>query len=310
MADLDYGELRLFPGNYDEYMIAATASRDTLLANNARKKDKIAELQTFVSRFSANASKAKQATSRQKQIDKLILDEVKPSSRINPYIKFEPGRKLHRQALEVIKLTGGYNKDEPLFSGTNFLIDAGERIAIVGASGIGKTALVRTLIQDLPLLGGTVKWAENAKIGYLAQDHGDTFEADVSLSDWMTQWARPEDDEQVIRGILGRMLFSGDTIKKSVTKTSGGEKMRLLLGKLILTKPNVLMLDEPTNHLDMESIESLNNALEAFEGTLFFASHDRELIASVATQIIEIKPGGKVTHYRGNYEDYIKTTSS
>ncbi len=302
MADLDYGELRLYPGNYDEYMTAATQARERLLADNAKKKAQIAELQSFVSRFSANASKARQATSRAKQIEKIKLEEVKPSSRVNPYIRFEQEKKLFRNAVEIENLSKGY--DEPLFSDLNMMVEVGERIAIIGPNGIGKTTLLRTLVGDLEPDSGEVKWSEKASIGYFAQDHAADFAEDMSLMDWMTQWRRDGDDEQVVRGTLGRMLFSQDEIKKSVKVVSGGEQARLLFGKLMLRQPNILVMDEPTNHLDMESIESLNLALENYPGTLFFVSHDREFVSSLATRIIEMKPEGLVD-FQGSYDEYL-----
>ncbi len=305
MADLDYGELRVYPGNYDEYMLASTQARQRLLADNAKKKAQIAELQSFVSRFSANASKAKQATSRAKQIEKIKLDDVKPSSRVNPYIRFEQEKKLYRLALEVEGLSKGYD-DKPLFSGLDLMVEVGERVAVIGPNGIGKTTLLRTLVKDLEQDSGTVKWSENANVGYYAQDHADDFENDMSLFDWMSHWKQEGDDEQVIRGILGRLLFSQDEIKKSVKVISGGEQGRMLFGKLMLQKPNVLIMDEPTNHLDMESIESLNLALEQFPGTLIFVSHDREFVSTLATRIIEMTPTG-VVNFSGSYDDYLRS---
>ena len=304
MADLDYGELRVYPGNYDEYMLASTQARERLLSDNAKKQAQIAELQTFVSRFSANASKAKQATSRAKQIEKIKLEEVKPSSRQNPYIRFEQEKKLYRIALELEDLSNGYD-GTPLFSGLDLLAEVGERIAIIGPNGIGKTTLLRTLMDELPATSGTIKWSENASIGYYAQDHSADFSKDMSLFDWMSQWQQEGDDEQAIRAVLGRMLFSQDEIKKSVTKISGGEQGRMLFGKLMLQKPNVLVMDEPTNHLDMESIESLNLALENYPGTLIFVSHDREFVSSLATRIIELSATG-ISNFSGSYEEYLR----
>lgn len=303
MADLDYGELRLFPGNYDEYMTAATAARERLYADNAKKKKEIAELQSFVSRFSANASKAKQATSRAKQIDKIQLEEVKPSSRVSPYIRFEQTKKLHRQAVTLENLSKGYD-DLTLFQNLDMQIEAGERVAIIGPNGIGKTTLLRCLAGDLAADQGNVKWAEAAELGYFAQDHAHDFEEDLILFDWMAQWTA--DGEQAVRAALGRMLFSNDEVKKSVKVISGGEQGRMLFGKLTLTKPNVLLLDEPTNHLDMESIESLNLALENYPGTLIFVSHDREFVSSLATRILEITPDG-IRDFSGNYDDYLRS---
>jgi ATPase subunit of ABC transporter with duplicated ATPase domains len=305
MADLDYGELRLYPGNYDEYMTAASQVRQRQYADNAKKKVQIAELQTFVSRFSANASKAKQATSRQRQLEKIKLEDIKPSSRVNPFIRFAQDKKLYRLALEVKSLAKGYG-GKPLFRGLDLSVAVGERVAIIGPNGIGKTTLLRCLAGELAPDSGTIKWSENSNIGYFAQDHAADFAADTTLYDWMDQWKQPGDDEQVIRGTLGRLLFSQDEIRKPVNVVSGGEQGRLLFGKLMLQKPNCLLMDEPTNHLDMESIESLNNALEDYPGTLIFVSHDREFVSSLATRIIELTPQG-IVNFRGNYEDYLQS---
>lgn len=302
MADLDYGELRVYPGNYDDYMMASTQAREKLLNENAKKKAQIAELQTFVSRFSANASKAKQATSRAKQIDKIQLEDIKPSSRVSPYIKFTQNKKLHRQAVTLDQVSKGF--DRPLFSDLNMQVEAGERIAIIGPNGAGKTTLLRCLYGDLQSDSGTVKWAEQAEIGYFAQDHAADFAEDSNLFDWMKQWTKG--DEQLVRGALGRMLFSNDEVKKKVKVLSGGEKGRMLFGKLSLINPNVLLMDEPTNHLDMESIEALNLALENYPGTLIFVSHDREFVSSLATRIIDMQPTGLVD-FHGTYEDYLRS---
>ena len=304
MADLDYGEIRLYPGSYDEYMTAATQASERLLADNARKKAQIADLKAFVSRFSANASKSKQATSRARQIDKIKLQEVKPSSRQNPYIRFEQNKKLHRLALELEGLSKGF--DEDLFTDLSLMVEVGERIAVIGPNGIGKSTLLKCLIGDLAPSAGTVKWSENAEIGYYAQDHTAEFEEDKPLFDWMSQWGKESDDEHVIRGTLGRLLFSQDDIKKPVNVISGGEQGRMLFGKLMLQRPNIILMDEPTNHLDMESIESLNMALENYPGTLIFVSHDREFVSSLATRIIELTPAG-IVDFHGSYEDYLRS---
>ncbi|RJL20331.1 ABC-F family ATPase [Pectobacterium polaris] len=305
MADLDYGELRIYPGNYDEYMTAATQARERLLSDNAKKKAQISELQSFVSRFSANASKSKQATSRARQIDKIQLDEVKASSRQNPFIRFDQDKKLFRNALEVEALSKGFDNG-PLFSKLGLMIEVGEKVAILGANGIGKSTLLKTLVGDFEPDSGTVKWSENSKIGYYAQDHEYEFDETLTVFDWMSQWKQEKDDEQAVRSILGRLLFSQDDIKKKVKVLSGGEKGRMLFGKLMMQRPNILVMDEPTNHLDMESIESLNMALEMYEGTLLFVSHDREFVSSLATRILEITPN-KVIDFTGNYEDYLRS---
>ncbi len=303
MADLDFGELRIYPGNYDEYMLASTQARERQLSNNAKKKAQIAELQQFVSRFSANASKAKQATSRAKQIEKIQLDEIKPSSRVNPFIRFEQDKKLHRLALEIENVSKGYS-DGPLFGDLDLMLEVGERVAIIGPNGIGKTTLLKTLVGEFEPDTGAVKWSENANLGYYAQDNADAFEQEMKLFEWMSCWARPGDDDQVIRGILGRLLFSRDELEKSVKVLSGGEQGRMVFGRLMLQRPNILIMDEPTNHLDMESIESLNMALEQFPGTLIFVSHDREFVSSLASRILELTPTG-IVDFKGSYDDYL-----
>jgi ATPase subunit of ABC transporter with duplicated ATPase domains len=302
MADLDYGELRIYPGNYDDYMLASTQAREKLLHENAKKKAQIADLQAFVSRFSANASKAKQATSRARQIDKIKLEDIKPSSRVSPYIRFTQNKKLHRQAVTLEHLSKAF--DKPLFTDLNMQVEAGERIAIIGPNGAGKTTLLRCIYGDLPPDAGRVKWAEQAEIGYFAQDHAADFADDMTLFEWMKQWTTG--DEQLVRGALGRMLFSSDDVKKSVKVISGGEQGRMLFGKLSLINPNVILMDEPTNHLDMESIEALNLALENYPGTLIFVSHDREFVSSLATRIIDMQPSGLVD-FHGSYDDYLRS---
>lgn len=305
MSDLDYGKITTYPGNYDNYMLASLTARTQLAAENARAKEKVAELKAFVARFSANASKSSQAQSRAKLIDKIKIEEIKPSSRQYPFIRFEydEREKLHRVAVEVGNMSKGF--DRPIFSNLNFRVDAGERIAIIGPNGIGKTTLLRCLAGDLDADYGTIKWTDKANRGYFAQDHAHDFDMDISLTDWMSNWRREGDDDQKVRSVLGRLLFSGDEVKKSVKILSGGEKGRMIFGKLILQRPNVLLMDEPTNHLDMESIESLNTALNEYKGTLIFVSHDREFVSSLATRIIELAPHG-VSDYHGTYEEYLR----
>jgi len=303
MADLDYGDLRIYPGNYDDFMTASTMARERLVQDNVKKKAQIAELQSFVKRFSANASKAKQATSRANQISKIKLDDIKNSSRVYPFIRFNQEKKLFNTALEVKDFTKGYDNIS-LFKQFNLLIETGERVAIIGPNGIGKTTLLECLVNSLTPDSGDIKWSDNAKIGYFAQNHSSDFDSNLSLIDWMSQWKNDEDDMQVIRGTLGRLLFSQNDINKPVNVISGGEQRRMLFGKLILQRPNVIIMDEPTNHLDMESIESLNGALDSYPGTLIFVSHDREFVSTLATRIIEIMPD-KVLEYNSNYNSYL-----
>ncbi|CAK8736644.1 putative ABC transporter ATP-binding protein YbiT [Sodalis praecaptivus] len=203
-------------------------------------------------------------------------------------------------------MTQGFEAASPLFRALNMMVEVGEKVAILGANVIGKTTLLRTLMGELAPQSGEIKWSENANIGYYAQDHAAEFAETMTVFDWMSQWKQAGDDEQAVRGILGRLLFGQDDIKKPVGVLSGGEKERMLFGKLMMQKPNILLMDEPTNHLDMESIESLNAALELYQGTLLFVSHDREFVSSLATRIVEILPD-RVVDFSGNYEDYLRS---
>jgi len=301
MADVDYGAIKVYPGNYDDYMEASTLAKQQLEKDNAKARDRIADLEDFVRRFRAHKAKARQATSRRKMIEKLKVEDVKPSSRQYPFIRFlvDPKEKLHRLALEAKGLY--YGK-------LDLTIEAGEKVAIIGPNGVGKTTLLRCLEGSLKPDGkGSVKWAEKARPGYWPQDPEGEFKADETLSDWMGRWRRKDrqQDELIVRATLGQLLFSGDDQKKSLKVISGGEGQRMLIGRLVLQMPNAMLLDEPTNHLDMESIESLNGALDRYTGTLVFVSHDREFVSSLATRIIELKPGGEVVDFKGSYEDYL-----
>ena len=318
MADLDYGKISIYAGNYDDFMEASAAARARVSAANAKAKERIAELQDFVRRFSANKSKAKQATSRMKLIEKLKPEDVKPSSRQYPWIRFDfdEKNKLHRQAVEIKDLTFAYeNTDKNIFDNLTATISAGEKIAIIGENGVGKTTLLKLLMSELSAQNGEIKWAEKAQLGYYAQDHSDEFKSEQNLTEWVSGYARASlqedggngDLETLVRGTLGRLLFSGDEVKKPVNVISGGEQGRMIFGKLMLSRPNVLLMDEPTNHLDMESIEALNSGLEKFKGTLIFVSHDREFVSSLATRVWELKGDGKIIDYLGGYEDYLSS---
>ena len=292
MADVDYGEIRVYPGNYDDYMEASTLAKQQLQKDNAKAKDRIADLEEFVRRFRAHKAKARQATSRMKMIEKLRPEEVKPSSRQYPFIRFlvDPKEKLHRLAVEA----------KGLFYGKlDLTIEAGEKVAIIGPNGAGKTTLLQNLLK--------AKWAEKARVGYWPQDPSTELGFEETLAEWLSRWRRKDlnQDDQIVRATLGQLLFSGDDQKKSLKVISGGEGQRMMIGRLVLGMPNVMLLDEPTNHLDMESIESLNTALDKFPGTLAFVSHDREFVSSLATRVIELKSDKTFVDYRGGYEEYL-----
>ncbi len=303
MADIDYGELRIYPGNYEFFVAQSGLLREQLLSGNAKKAAEIEELQDFVNRFGANASKAKQASSRAKKMDKIKLDEVKSSSRVTPNIRFAAGKKMHRLALELQDVGHGFD-GETLFSGGNLLLEAGAKLAIIGENGVGKTTLLRCLVDDLKNNEGLVKWSENAAVGYCPQDSAHFFDNNLTLMDWMTQWRRPCHNDLAVRGMLGRMLFTNDDANKKAKNCSGGEKNRLLFGMLMMQDVNVLVMDEPTNHMDIEAIDALNDALKAFEGTLIFVSHDREFVSSLATHVIDIK-NKKVVNFQGSLDEYL-----
>ena len=291
MADVDYGEIRVYAGNYDDYMEASTLAKQQLQKDNAKAKDRIADLEEFVRRFRAHKAKARQATSRMKQIEKLKVEDVKPSSRQYPFIRFQidAKEKLHRLAVEAKGLY--YGK-------LDLTIEAGEKVAVIGPNGAGKTTLLQNLLK--------AKWAEKANVGYWPQDPSSELGFDETLAEWMSRWRRKDlqQDDQIVRATLGQLLFSGDDQKKSLKVISGGEGQRMMIGRLVLGMPNVMLLDEPTNHLDMESIESLNTALDKYTGTLVFVSHDREFVSSLATRVIELKDG-KAIDFRGGYEEYL-----
>jgi ATPase subunit of ABC transporter with duplicated ATPase domains len=308
VADLDFQQLKVYPGNYDDFMLASVQARQRVETANAKAKERISDLQEFVRRFSANASKARQATSRKRQLEKIKIEEIRPSSRQNPYIRFEQGKKLYRNAVTVEKLCFTYpGTTEKVLDNVSFNVEAGERIAIIGPNGVGKSTLMRCLAGELRLDSGRILWVENAQPGYMPQDPQAEFEDKLDLFTWMSQFTGKADDDQIVRATLGRLLFSGDETKKSVKVLSGGEKGRMIYGKLILTKPNVLLLDEPTNHMDMETIESLQIGLEHYAGTLLFVSHDREFVGGLATRILELRPGGNMVDFRGTYDEYLKS---
>ena len=305
IADLDYQQLKVYPGNYDDFMLASLQARQRVEAANAKAQERISDLQEFVRRFSANASKARQATSRRRELEKIKLEEIRPSSRQNPYIRFEQRKKLYHSAVSVERLSFRYpGADRDVLQSVSFNVRAGERVAIIGANGVGKTTLARCLVGELAPTAGEITWVENAEPGYMPQDPQADFAEKVDLFTWMSEWTGKSDDDLIVRATLGRLLFSGDEVKKSVKVLSGGEKGRMIYGKLMLTRPNVLVMDEPTNHMDMETIESLQTALELYPGTLIFVSHDREFVSGLATRIIELQPDGTIEDFTGTFDEY------
>ncbi|ABZ95067.1 ABC-F family ATPase [Leptospira biflexa] len=311
IADLDYNTIRVFPGNYDDFMIAAEQSREQLMSDSKRAKEKIADLQEFVSRFSANASKSKQATSRQKMIEKIKADmvDVKPSSRVAPYIRFKAKRVLGKDVFEAINVSKSYD-GKPVIKDFSISITKGEKVGIVGTNGVGKTTLLKMLLKKLEPDSGQVKWGDSVETSFFPQDHREAMEPDAdTLVEWLLRNSPQGTEVQEIRAILGRMLFSGDMANKSTTVLSGGEKSRMIIGKMILACDNVIALDEPTNHLDLETIEALNYALSLFDGTVILVSHDREFISSLCTRIIEVTPEG-INDFKGNYEEFLEREGS
>ncbi|PKH02932.1 ABC-F family ATPase [Psychromonas sp. MB-3u-54] len=303
MADIDYGELRIYPGNYEYFMAAAGLIREQLLAENSKKSAEINELQDFVNRFGANASKAKQASSRAKKMDKIKLDEVKASSRMSPSLSFPEGKRMHRQALILENIGHGFD-DQMLFEGGELILEAGAKLAVIGENGVGKSTFLRCLVNELQNKEGVVKWSENASVGYCPQDSTADFDNDLNLFDWISQWRTIKHDDLIVRGMLGRLLFTADDSNKKARNCSGGEKNRLLFGKLMMQDINVLVMDEPTNHMDIEAIDALNDALKVYQGTLIFVSHDRKFVSSLATRIVDIKDN-KLVNFQGTYNEYI-----
>jgi len=307
IADLDYKTIRIYPGNYDDYMTASTLAREQMINENKRMKEKIADLQEFVNRFSANASKAKQATSRQKLIEKLKAQqiEIKPSSRVSPYIRFKISKPLGKDVIHATGISKSYD-GVTIFKDVNITIGKGEKVAIIGTNGVGKTTLLKCLMKKILPDTGKVEWGMSVCASYFPQDHKEGIGEDKpTLIDWLYQFAPPDTDTTFLRGLLGKMLFSGDMALKGTNVLSGGEKSRLILARMIMAEDNVLALDEPTNHLDLESIEALNYALSIYEGTVIFVSHDREFVSSLATRIIEVTPE-KVIDFNGSYDEYLE----
>ena len=305
MADLDFGKIKLYVGNYDFWKESSELAAKLLADRNAKAEEKIKQLQEFVARFSANASKSKQATSRKKMLDKIELEEIVPSSRKYPFISFKADREIGNDLLTVenlsVKIDG-----ETILDNINFILRPGDKTALIGQNDIQTTALIRALMGDIEY-EGTVKWGVTTSQSYLPKDNSRDFANGESILDWLRQFAsKEEDDNTFLRGFLGRMLFSGDEVNKSVNVLSGGEKVRVMLSKLMLLKSNVLVLDDPTNHLDLESISSLNDGLKNFKGSIIFASHDHEFIQTLANHIIVLSKNGVIDRIDETYDEFLE----
>ena len=305
MADLDFGKIKLYVGNYDFWKESSELAAKLLADRNAKAEEKIKQLQEFVARFSANASKSRQATSRKKMLDKIELEEIVPSSRKYPFINFKAEREIGNDLLTVENLTVKID-GETILDNISFILRPGDKTALIGQNAIQTTALIRAIMGDIDY-EGTVKWGVTTSQSYLPKDNSADFAGGESILDWLRQFAsKEEDDNTFLRGFLGRMLFSGDEVNKPVNVLSGGEKVRVMLSKLMLLKSNVLVLDDPTNHLDLESISSLNDGLKNFKESIIFASHDHEFIQTLANHIIVLSKNGVIDRIDETYDEFLE----
>ncbi len=305
MADLDFGKIKLYVGNYDFWKQSSELALRLQSDRNAKAEEKIKQLQEFVARFSANASKSKQATSRKKMLDKIELEDIVPSSRKYPFINFKAEREMGNDLLTVENLSVTID-GEKIIDNISFILRPGDKAAIIGQNDIQTTALMRALADDIDY-EGTIKWGVTTSRSYLPKDNSKDFDTDESILEWLRQFAeKGEDDDTFLRGFLGRMLFSGDEVKKSVNVLSGGEKVRVMLSKLMLLKSNVLILDDPTNHLDLESISSLNDGIKDYKESVIFASHDHEFIQTIANHIVVISKNGVIDRIDETYDEFLE----
>ena len=305
MLDIDYGKITLFIGNYDFWYESSQLILKQMKDSNKKKEEKIKELKDFIARFSANASKSKQATSRKKSLEKIELEEMKASSRRYPYINFEVERPLGKDVLELKGISKTID-GEVVLKNMNLTINTNDKVGFVGTNELAITTLFKIITGELEPDSGEVKWGTTVKYDYFPKNHDKFFDNNYDLIDWLRQYSK-EQEEPFIRGFLGRMLFSGDEALKKVKVLSGGEKVRCMMSKLMLSGANVLVMDDPTNHLDIESITSLNKGMENFKGALLFSSHDHELLSTVANRIIEFKEDGKYVDKMMNYDEYLES---
>ena len=304
-ADIDYGKIQLYAGNYDFWYESSQLLIRQMKEANKKKEEKIKELQEFISRFSANASKSKQATSRKKALEKIQLDEIRPSSRKYPYIDFRPNREIGNEVLSVEGLSKTIDGVKVL-DNVSFILGHDDKVAFVGSNEFAKTTLFRILAGELEPDEGTYKWGVTTSQSYFPKDNTKEFDNDDTIVDWLTQYSEIK-DATYVRGFLGRMLFAGEDGVKKVRVLSGGEKVRCMLSKLMISGANVLLLDEPTDHLDMESITALNNGLVKFPGVLLFSSRDHQIVQTTANRIIEILPNGSIIDKITTYDEYLES---
>lgn len=305
IADVDFGKIQITVGNYDFWYESSQLAAKMAQESNKKKEEKIKELQAFIARFSANASKSKQATSRKKMLDNITLDDIQPSSRKYPYISFTPEREIGNDLLRVEGLTKKIG-DTVVLDNVSFTMNKDDKIALVGRDDIAKTTLFKILMGEMEPDAGTFKWGVTTSQSYFPKDNSEFFEGnEMTLVDWLRQFSPEDQTETFLRGFLGRMLFSGEQALKKANVLSGGEKVRCMLSKMILSNANVLLLDEPTNHLDLESITALNNGLIKFKGSILFASHDHQFVNSIANRLIEITPQG-IIDKEMSYDEYVR----
>ena len=303
IADIDYGKIKLYVGNYDFWYESSQLLQKQMRDSNKKKEEKIKELQSFIARFSANASKSRQATSRKKMLEKINLEEIVPSSRKYPYIDFKIEKPSGKEKLKVTSLTKEVD-GKKILNKISFTIFKGDKVAIIAEDDYVKTALFNILCGKDKDYKGMIEWGKTIEYGYLPQDNTEYFNSDKNIMEWISQYY-DSDDDAVLRGFLGRMLFSGEDVFKKVKVLSGGEKARCMLSKIMLEEPNFLILDEPTNHLDLESITSLNKGMENFKGEIIFTTRDYELNSTIATRIIEIKKDGTIIDKMTSYDEYV-----
>ncbi|PHB70815.1 ABC transporter ATP-binding protein, partial [Bacillus toyonensis] len=305
MADLDFGKIQLYVGNYDFWYESSQLALKLTQDANKKKEEKVKELQNFIARFSSNASKAKQATSRKKLLDKITLDDIRPASRRYPFVGFTPEREIGNDLLTVEGLSKTID-GEKVLDNVYFTLNKGDKVAFIGRNDIAMTTLFKILMGEMEPDSGSFKWGVTTSQSYFPRDNSKYFEnSDFNLVDWLRQFSPQDESESFLRGFLGRMLFSGEEVKKNVSVLSGGEKVRCMLSKMMLSGANVITLDDPTNHLDLESITALNNGLIAFKGTMLFTSHDHQFVQTIANRIIEVTPNG-VIDKEATYDEYLE----